>query len=519
VHYDKAPQTNVPVHSHPTQDSPMADPTFSKSMAPDISINEAFRPNTATNFLFSCIVGVIGTMLTLLLFYPMKDTALNYPYEVIWDRGPIQFIELLMGYTVMGHLIQKSRILKRQREALLANPVDPNIDLGHDDEVSDLREKLRQFSYFNESILLSRIDRTLAQWLGTRDVGLVASWAGSDSNREIDNSGSTHVTAQVLMGLIPMMGFIGTVLGLGQAVSGFSSFLGGEVDMSAIKDALRDVTSSLGTAFDTTLLALVLVVIITIPLSSTMRKENELLTEFDTFMDDQVISQLPPQETTTIRIENLEDSIDAAFRRYIPDPDRYDEVFSRAIDKAADAVQEKFGVLTSSYEAALGEMAVRLAGSLTIAGESVEASLRAVVQDVHSQDAEMVESRKGIAREESERLRVMLESFKASTDLATKQTLEQMAKVESTTSHGFDRTVDAAGALAERLAEIRGLASKIDDLLRVEHAVEEGLRGLTHTEDFRGTLAQLRQHLASTDAFCRQLARPRVITLREASLS
>jgi hypothetical protein len=498
----------------------MADPKLSNAAAhPDILINEAYRPNTATSFLFCSIVGVIGTMITMLLFYPMKDTAMNYPYEVVWERGPIQWIELWMGFTVVGHLIQKNRILRRQREPLLENPVDPNIDLGHDQEVSDLRMKLRANPNFTQSILLGRVDRTLAQWLGTRDVGLVASWASSDSNREIDSSGSTHVIAQVLMGMIPMMGFIGTVLGLGMAVSGFSNFLSGEVEMSAIKDALRNVTASLGTAFDTTLLALLLVVAITIPLSTAIRRENEMLSAFETFMDDQVISQLPPQETTTIRIENLEDSIDAAFRRYIPDPDRYDEVFSRAIDKAADAVQEKFGVLTSSYEAALGEMAVRLAGSLTIAGESVESSLRAVVQDVHSQDAQMVESRKGIAREESERLRVMLESFKASTDLATRQTLDQMAKVESSTSAGFERTVDAAGALAERLAEIRGLASKIDELLRVEQAVAEGLRGVSDSEDFRGTLAQLRQHLASTDAFCRQLARPRVITLREASLS
>lgn len=498
----------------------MADP--SKIPGPgsqDIEINEAFRANSATGFLFSIITGLLGTCLTMSLFYLLKGTAMDYFYAVIWERGPIQYIELLMGFTIVGHLIQKGRILKRQKEPLLDNPVPNNIDLGHDDEVTELREGMRAYPDFSESILLTRIDRTMAQWLGTRDVSLVATWAASDADREFDSSASTHVTAQVLIGLIPMMGFIGTVLGLGNAVAGFSDFLGGEVEMSAIKDALKDVTGSLGTAFDTTLLALVLVVAITIPLSALIRRENELLTEFDTFMDDKVISQLPPHETTTIRIENLEDSIDAAFRRYIPDPDRYDEVFSRAIDKAADVVQEKFAVLTSSYEAALSEMAVRLAGSLTIAGEAVEASLRAVVQDVHSQDEEMVESRRVIAREESERLAEMLGGFQESTSQVAQSYLEQATVMRETAEDGSRRTIEIASHLTDRLAEIRTLASRVDELLQLERAVEKGLSGLSTSEEFRGTLTNLREHLSSTDAFCRQLSRPRVITLREESLS
>ena len=49
-----------------------------------------------------------------------------------------------------------------------------------------------------------------------------------------------------------------------------------------------------------------------------------------------LIGNLPTPEQQPIVIENLEDSIEAAFRRYIPDPDRYEEYIKltpAAIDK------------------------------------------------------------------------------------------------------------------------------------------------------------------------------------------
>jgi len=498
----------------------MAKIDSSKSATDLIVIDESMRATTESSFLLNLIVGVVGTLIVGAITFPMQHVdVLRYPYEVIWKRGPIQGFELLMAFMIIGHLWQKSRILKRQEAALLENPVEDTIDLSYDEEVTDLRQKLRSMPNFKESILLSRIDRSLAQWLGSRDVSLVSSWSSTESDREFDSSSSTYLNSQVLLTSIPMLGFIGTVLGLGQAVAGFSNFLSGNVVLEDIKVALKDVTANLGTAFDTTLLALVLSVCLTFPLTAMTRRENELLTEFDTFMDDKLISRLPPPEPASIKIENLEDSIDAAFRRYIPDPDRYDEVFSRAIDRAADAMQDKFLQLTSSYETSLTEMASRISASLAAVGDSMEASMRSMVVDVQRQDESMVSVRKSIAQEESARLKSMLADYQEQAAQLAHTYQDHIRSLETATREGAERSVSAATVLANKLMEVRETASKIDEMLHLEESISKALATVSESEEFRKTLSDLRLHLAQTDDFCRHMSKPRVITMREEIVS
>ena len=493
----------------------MADEDVMLDSPTDLVIDEASRANTNTSILLMLIAGVLGAAIIGGIFKLFQGTKLDYFYMVIWERGPIQLFELLFGCMIVGHMMQKSRLLRTQKKPLIQSPVDPTIDLGYDEEVTELRQEMRRQKNYEDSILLTRIDRVLNQWLGSRDVGLVSSWSSLEGDRVFDSSGQSHIIPQLLLTMIPMLGFIGTVLGLGQAVAGFSDFLSGTVALDQIKVALRDVTGSLGTAFDTTLLALVLSVMLSIPLTAMIRRENELLMEIDTMVDDMVISRLPPPEPASIKIENLEDSIDAAFRRYIPDPDRYDEVFSRAIDKAADTVQEKFNHLTNTYEDALAEVTKRLAGSLGDVIGQVEASMTRVVEDVRTTDEAMVSSRQKIAQEETNRVNELLSDFQDRANEVASAYQERAESLENATREGMDKSVGAATQLAAKLDEVRALAAQIDQILHLQESVEKSLEGLAVSEEFRKTLSDLRGHLESTDEFCAQMAKPRVITLTE----
>ena len=470
------------------------------------------KPLRSTNTsILVIILSILFTGVVLGLFKLMEGTKLNYFYSVIWERGPIQFFELLFGFMVVGHLIQKVRLLKAQRRPLISSPVDPTIDLGYDEEVTELRQDMRSYSGFDDSILLTRIDRALAQWLG----GRALTWCyvvGAGRGSCMIHPQTDHYP--VVAGRLLCLGLSERywVLVRRWRVSPTSSVV---VALDQIKVALQGVTKNLGTAFDTTLLALVLSVVITIPLTAFIRRENEMLSEFDTFIDDLIISRLPPPEPASIKIENLEDSIDAAFRRYIPDPDRYDEVFSRAIDKAADTVQEKFNHLTNTYEDALAEVTKRLAGSLGKVTEQVEESMQRVVASVVETDKAMVENRKEIATEETNRLGGMLDSFQDRASTIATSYQERAESLETSTREGMDKSIGAATQLAVKLEEIREMAGSIDKLLQLEASVEKSLKGLSTSEEFRKTLDDLRGHLATTDEFCQQMAKPRVITLTE----
>lgn len=368
---------------------------------------------------------------------------------------------------------------------------------------------------FSQSIVLSRMDRILAMWLEQKDVARISNWASAESSRDSASSDSSYSLSRVLIWAIPILGFIGTVQGLGGAVSGFSNFLSGAADLSQIKEAISNVTIGLGVAFDTTFLALMLVTFLMFPLSALQRREENLFVEIDIYLDDNVISRFPSPESKPIVIENLEDSIEAAFRRYIPDPDRYDEVFTRSIERAAGTVEEKFSGLINNYEAVLRDLTGRLSTSLSTVGDAMEVSLRKVAGEVKEQGEELLVARKQVAQEEVDSLKRAMEEVNASADAIAAQYRENAQVIEAATRDSAEKSLAAASELVKQVEEVTRLAGGIQELLKIEQAVERSLAGIASATEFQTTLEDLRKHLATTDAFCSRLSKPRVITLRE----
>jgi len=473
------------------------------------------RPSTEANMVFQLLVGLIGAVVVAFAVVPLKGTKLNYLWAVIRDRGPVQYAELFMGFMVAAFIFMKSRIVRNQLKVIAQTPVDPEIDLTDDEQIQDLRNSLVDNAAYSWSILLNRTDRLLALWLGSKDVGRVATWDASESEHASAASDSTYTTVRVLIWAIPIMGFIGTVMGLGGAISGFGDFLAGSAELSQIKDAIGTVTMGLGVAFDTTLLALVLSVFLMFPLSAVQRREEDLFGELDSYIDEVLLTQLPTQEQQPIVIENLEDAIESAFRRYIPDPDRYDEVFTRSIDRASVVVEERFTGLAKSYQSTLHNLTGELSTSVASAGDMLEGSLQRVVDNLRTQEASMLDDRKGLATEELDRVRQLMEDAYASASRLAESYQENAQALEVATRESSRGSIEAAGVLGEKMDEVRKLASGVQDLLHIEESLEKSLKGISAGEEFQGALKDLRQHLVTTDNFCKRLSRPRIITLQE----
>lgn len=435
------------------------------------------RPSTDANAFFLLIVAIVATVATAFgvsFFNGSSVSGLQYLHSIINERGFVQYGELLMSWMVVTLMVLKARIVKNQLQVIAAEPIPHDIDLSDDEQLHNLRDSIIQRDEFSWSIILNRVDRAITLWLSTKDVGRLSGWAGSESARDSSSSDSSYSLCRVLIWAIPIMGFIGTVLGLATAVSGFGA-MGESADISVIKEAISQVTVGLGMAFDTTLLALILTVMLMFPLSFIQKNEENLFVEMDNYLDDMFLARLPSPEQQPIVIENLEDSIEAAFRRYIPDPDRYDEVFTRSIEKAATTVEEKFGNLTKNYEATLKDATGQLAENLSGVTDGLGQSMKGVVDDYKQAASEL----------------------------------------QDATNSSAAKSVDAANQLGSKMEEVAKLAAGIQELLQVEKALEKSMAGISTSEDFKKTLDDLRLHLNSTTDFCNKLSKPRVITLRE----
>lgn len=105
----------------------------------------------------------------------------------------------------------------------------------------------------------------------------------AQSQVDIDKLESSYTMIRTFIWAIPIFGFIGTVLGIGQAIGGFSSSLESAKDMATIKNSLGHVVQGLAFAFDTTFLGLIISLVVMFPMNVMYRAEQSLINMIDDY--------------------------------------------------------------------------------------------------------------------------------------------------------------------------------------------------------------------------------------------
>jgi hypothetical protein len=117
------------------------------------------------------------------------------------------------------------------------------------------------------------------------------------SDNDESQVAASYVLINGLLWAVPVLGFIGTVLGLSTAIGGFGATLQGDGDFSGIKESLTGVTAGLSTAFDTTLVALILALILQLAVSFVQSRESAWLDACNEYCSRQLASRLRLRNT------------------------------------------------------------------------------------------------------------------------------------------------------------------------------------------------------------------------------
>jgi biopolymer transport protein ExbB/TolQ len=123
---------------------------------------------------------------------------------------------------------------------------------------------------------------------------LLTTMADVDSSR----TDTSYTMLHVMIWAIPIVGFIGTVVGLGGAVGGFSASLPKATDFGELKQLLAGVTSGLSVAFDATFVALLISLLLMFPASAIEKYEQNLLSSIDEFCHREIIGRITDAEAT-----------------------------------------------------------------------------------------------------------------------------------------------------------------------------------------------------------------------------
>lgn len=104
------------------------------------------------------------------------------------------------------------------------------------------------------------------------------------SDLDADTAAAGYRTVKLFIWAMPILGFVGTVLGISLAVGGFSEFLTTNLDIedvSRVTAELGNVASGLSFAFDTTLLGLLAGLVANVTSSAVQKRDERFFTRLD----------------------------------------------------------------------------------------------------------------------------------------------------------------------------------------------------------------------------------------------
>lgn len=233
---------------------------------------------TRTNNVFTALVALVLTLVFYGALLPFDGWWLA---DMFTRRGPTPYAIVFFSWWAAAILVVKWRKLSVQRRALAFRvmPDDPSFILSSatvDPVLARIYSTVddpRNFMLFNRIVIALSNLRNLGQ---VTDVDAILRSQAAQDESTVDTS---YALVQGFVWAIPVLGFIGTVLGLSEAIGQFSGVLGAADDVEKISQSLKGVTSGLATAFETTLEALVAALVI--QLGITLLKKNE-----EEFLDD-----------------------------------------------------------------------------------------------------------------------------------------------------------------------------------------------------------------------------------------
>jgi hypothetical protein len=238
--------------------------------------------------------GIIGTVLAvvwLVAVLPLRGFQFG---QLFWDRGMVPFATTFLMFWSVAILILKWKNLKQQKEAMLLDvlptEVAEEITIGSlDGFVNNIRGLPASSA---QSFLTNRVLRGIEHFRVRKSAAETVTMMESQSAIDANNVAGSYSVLKVFIWALPILGFIGTVVGVSGAVAGLASSLDGAGDISGMKDSLNGVFGGLGTAFDTTLLALIMSMVVKIPASALQKSEEDLITAVDEYCNENLLRRL-----------------------------------------------------------------------------------------------------------------------------------------------------------------------------------------------------------------------------------
>ena len=266
--------------------------------------------NTNVNVGLYALFGLAATVVFYLLLLPFagpKDDRSYLGRLFMGGEGStmatgqwVPYTEVFLFFWAATMLVGKLRKIRRQQRAMLFDVLPSEI--GEKITERNLDKFLEYISELPKnavgSFLVTRCVRGLEHFRVRKSAADTATMLSSQSDLDAGSVDSSYTMFHVFIWAIPILGFLGTVIGVSSAVGGFTDTLSSSSDMESLKVGLKSITGGLGTSFDTTLVALAMAMILTFPVSALQKREGDVIGEVDEYTNEYLLRRLEDGRNT-----------------------------------------------------------------------------------------------------------------------------------------------------------------------------------------------------------------------------
>ncbi|MDR3182421.1 MAG: MotA/TolQ/ExbB proton channel family protein [Planctomycetaceae bacterium] len=259
----------------------------------DIEQRLGFRGGRFTN-VNSGLCAVLAAVCSVMFYLVLFLIPPNHFSAMFMERGTTPFLMVPLAFWSLFIVVLKWTKIRFQRRALSISilPNEHNFVLSPNTvdivlhNINNAAEQPRSFFLFN------RIAGTLSNLKNIGMISDVGDILRSYNDQDIESVETSYSLLNGFLWAIPVLGFIGTVEGLSVAIGTFGSVLASGADTAALTASLQTVTGGLATAFETTLVALVLALFLQLLLTATKKSEEELLIACSEYCSQHIVSHL-----------------------------------------------------------------------------------------------------------------------------------------------------------------------------------------------------------------------------------
>ena len=294
---------------------------------------------------------------------PGMEFVLRY-----FTHHPVEYMETVMFSIGLATLIVKVFDIAAQRSGLRSSVFGPATAPQPIEECDTLLARLERLPGRRQSeYYVSRVRAALEHVRRHDSADALDDELKYLSDMDASRLHTGYGLFRVIVWAIPILGFLGTVIGITMALNG--------IDMQAPEQSMRDVLNGLGLKFDTTALALTLSMVLMFIHYAVERSENQLLDQVDRRVQEELSGRFVAMPAGSDgQVVGLRRMAEAMMQATDSLMQRQADLWRASVESAARQWSQMSEAAAAHVQTAMSASANELAGQSDVLRRAVEAA-------------------------------------------------------------------------------------------------------------------------------------------------